>query len=179
MAPLRVDDDFDGHDIFVNGPPHGVPSTTHYGGADADYTTLMAYPEEVDYYSLLGLSRSPPPTGAQIRSAYHNLTLSLHPDKQPPHLREAAEVQFLRVQEAYETLLDPKKRLVYDLLGAETVKREWSTSGVMGSAGPALDKEIGLKTTDLAEFRKWFLDNMKERERKTLDRLVGARVRTS
>ncbi|KAF4223882.1 hypothetical protein CNMCM6457_010141 [Aspergillus fumigatiaffinis] len=90
---------------------------------DADYSMIMSYPaEEEDYYALLGLRRTPAPSDAEIRSAYRNLTLSFHPDKQPAELREAAERHFARIQEAYETLLDPKKRVVYDLLGAEVMQ---------------------------------------------------------
>jgi hypothetical protein len=33
------------------------------------YSMVGDYPEEPDYYVLLGLSRNPPPTEAEIRSA--------------------------------------------------------------------------------------------------------------
>ncbi|KAL1970751.1 hypothetical protein VTN77DRAFT_2585 [Rasamsonia byssochlamydoides] len=141
----------------------------------ADLDRLLEYPDDVDYYSLLGLSRSPQPTDAQIRSAYRTLTLSFHPDKQPAHLREAAEAHFERIKEAYETLIDPNKRTVYDLQGAEGVKREWSAGGAMGLGGEAERNQVGVKAMSAEEFRRWFVETMKMRERQVLDQLVQAR----
>ncbi|KAJ9258022.1 hypothetical protein DTO207G8_1799 [Paecilomyces variotii] len=143
--------------------------------SDVDYDRLMEYPDDVDYYSLLGLSRTPPPTDADIRSAYRSLTLSFHPDKQPAHLREAAKQQFEKIREAYDTLIDPKKRTVYDLLGAEGVRREWSAGGAMGKGGVAEQQQVGVKALSPEEFRRWFLDTMKARERKVLDSLVQSK----
>ncbi|KAL2000808.1 hypothetical protein VTN02DRAFT_2596 [Thermoascus thermophilus] len=143
--------------------------------SEADYSQLMEYPEDVDYYSLLGLSRSPPPSEADIRSAYRTLTLSFHPDKQPSHLREAAERHFERIREAYDTLIDPKKRTVYDLLGAEGVKREWSAGGAMGRGGAAERQQVGVKAMAPEEFRRWFLDTMKTRERQVVNSLVQSK----
>lgn len=149
---------------------------------DEEYDSLDRYPENLDYYSILGVSREPPPTDSQLRSAYHNLTLSFHPDKQPAHLVEAAEAQFTRIQAAYETLIDPKKRIVYDLEGEEGVKREWRALERMGRTEQSRQHEshgqVGPRTMPPAEFRKWFLAKMKARERAALDSLVGARVCT-
>jgi DnaJ homolog subfamily C member 11 len=175
-------------------------------GSDVDSDTeeararvqrLTTYPDEVDFYSLLGLSKSPPPSDAQIRTAYRTLTLSFHPDKQPTELREAAERYFESIREAYETLIDPEKRVVYDLLGADGVKREWGKAGLMAnsnknraqsanengraSLGQATSDdwmEVGPRAMNPDEFRIWFLKRMKERERGVLEDLVGARVRT-
>jgi hypothetical protein len=44
-------------------------ATVEDDGLDADYSMVGDYPEEPDYYVLLGLSRNPPPTEAEIRSA--------------------------------------------------------------------------------------------------------------
>jgi DnaJ family protein C protein 11 len=160
---------------LTNGAGHFTEED--YEKVDAeDHSKLMDYPDDVDYYSLLGLSRSPQPTDAQIRSAYRTLTLSFHPDKQPAHLREAAEAHFEKIKEAYETLIDPKKRTVYDLAGAEGVRREWSAGGTMGRGGAAEDKQVGIKAMDAEQFRQWFLNTMKARERTVLDQLVHARV---
>lgn len=145
-------------------------------GLDGEYSMMADYPDESDYYALLGLSRAPPPTDAEIRSAYRNLTLSFHPDKQPPHLRDAAQRLFTRIQDAYDTLLDPKKRAVYDLLGAEGVRQEWGTLGAMGRAGEAQRQQVGVKAMSPAEFRRWFLKTMKKRERKAVESLVSSRV---
>lgn len=139
-----------------------------------DATAAQDTSDEVDYYSLLGLSPNPPPTDSQIRAAYHNLSLSFHPDKQPAHRREAAERQFTRIQQAYDTLSDPKKRVVYDLVGAEGVEREWNRQGLMGLNGEG--REVGVKSMTPDEFRRWFSKTMKNRERKFVNSLVAPRV---
>ncbi|OKL64454.1 hypothetical protein UA08_00446 [Talaromyces atroroseus] len=146
---------------------------------EEEYGLLVQYPENIDYYSILGVPREPPPTDSQLRSAYHHLTLSFHPDKQPAHLVQAAQAQFRRIQDAYETLIDPKKRIVYDLEGEEGVKREWGATGSMGSRRAQIQNghsaQVGPRTMSPTEFRRWFLAKMKAREREALDSLVGAR----
>jgi DnaJ family protein C protein 11 len=151
-------------------------ATVEDDGLDADYSMVGDYPEEPDYYVLLGLSRNPPPTEAEIRSAYRNLTLSFHPDKQPPHLRHAAESQFRHIQEAYETLIDPNKRVVYDISGAAGVRQEWGQHGAMGIGGEAQRQEVGVKAMSPDQFRRWFLKTMKKRERKAVESLVSSKV---
>ena len=125
----------------------------------------------VDYYGLLGLTRDPPPKDSEIRSAYHNLALSFHPDRQPSRLREAADRQFKQIHEAYETLIDPQKRTVYDLLGVEGVRREWGPYGAMKN-----NREVGFKAMSTVQFRRWFLKTMKGRERQAVNSLVHSRV---
>jgi curved DNA-binding protein CbpA len=60
-----------------------------------------------DYYQLLGVS--PESTLKQIKSAYHQLALKLHPD----HGGTAAGLA--AVNEAADVLTDPKRREAYDL----------------------------------------------------------------
>ncbi|KAJ5908536.1 hypothetical protein N7495_001218 [Penicillium taxi] len=146
-------------------------------GLDGSYdmTADTDNSDEVDYYTLLGLSSKPAPTDSEIRSAYRTLSLSFHPDKQPPHLRHAAEEQFRRIQEAYDTLIDNKKRTVYDLLGAEGVRREWSAAGAMGVRGEAQRQHIGIKAMSPDEFRRWFVKRMKTRERKAVESMVSSK----
>ncbi|KAI1832552.1 hypothetical protein DTO006G1_1181 [Penicillium roqueforti] len=150
-------------------------TTVEDDGLDADYSMIGDYPEEPDYYVQLGLARNPPPTDAEIRSAYRNLTLSFHPDKQPPHLRHAAESQFRHIQEAYETLIDPNKRIVYDISGAAGVRQEWGQRGVMGIGGEAQRLDVGVKAMSPDQFRRWFLKTMKKRERKAVESLVSSK----
>lgn len=145
-------------------------------GLDGEYSMMEDYPDELDYFALLGLPSNPPASDAEIRSAYRNLTLSFHPDKQPAHLREAAQLHFTRIQEAYDTLTDPKKRAVYDLLGADGVRREWGTGGAMGHGGEAQKQQVGVKAMSPDRFRRWFLKTMKSRERKAVESLVGSQV---
>lgn len=145
--------------------------------AMASESEVMDYPETDDFYSLLALQRDPPPTEAQIRSAYRRLSRTFHPDKQNPDLRDAATRQYDRIRIAHDTLVDPKKRVVYDMLGEEGVRAEWDAGGAMGTHGEAEKQQVGVKTMDTAQFKRWLLMTMKRRERKALEDMVQAKVR--
>ncbi|KAI9041753.1 molecular chaperone [Aspergillus affinis] len=109
------------------------------------YAHLMSYPSstEPDYYALLGLSRTPAPSESEIRSAFRQRTLIFHPDHQPPRLQAQAARYFDALRVASDTLLDERKREVYDLLGAEGVRREWGVHGAMGKRGEASKQKDG------------------------------------
>jgi curved DNA-binding protein CbpA len=63
----------------------------------------------MDYYQILGVSRDA--SEIEIRNAYRKLAKLYHPDRNPsPEAKNA----ILLVNEAYETLSDPGKRLQYD-----------------------------------------------------------------
>jgi DnaJ-class molecular chaperone len=72
-----------------------------------------------DYYSILGVSEAA--SDIDIRRAYRRLALEYHPDK--IHLAEISSEEekelikqhFLDIQEAYDVIGDPDKRLAYDL----------------------------------------------------------------
>jgi len=64
-----------------------------------------------DYYFTLGVARGASPS--RIKKAYRRVVKQLHPDV--THSSTATR-QFLTAQEAYETLMDEKKRRRYDAI---------------------------------------------------------------
>uniref|UniRef100_A0A8C5HYU7 DnaJ homolog subfamily C member 10 n=1 Tax=Gouania willdenowi TaxID=441366 RepID=A0A8C5HYU7_GOUWI len=69
--------------------------------------------EGVDYYELLGVSREA--TTREIRRAFKQLALTMHPDKNPGD--SEAHDKFLQVNRAYEVLKDEDLRKKYDKYG--------------------------------------------------------------
>ena len=64
-----------------------------------------------DFYSVLGVSESA--KADEIKKAYRKLARQYHPDRNPDDAK--AEERFKEIQEAHETLSDPKKRKEYDI----------------------------------------------------------------
>ncbi|HIG65960.1 MAG TPA: J domain-containing protein [Methyloprofundus sp.] len=69
--------------------------------------------EYKDYYKVMGIGKEA--TQAEIKRAFRKLARKYHPDVSK---EKDAEDKFKEVGEAYEVLKDPKKRAVYDQLGA-------------------------------------------------------------
>ncbi|KFY31713.1 hypothetical protein V493_00867 [Pseudogymnoascus sp. VKM F-4281 (FW-2241)] len=144
------------------------------GISDAEIHQLLQAnkAEVVDHYTLLGLSRDPPPTATQVRAAYHRLSLAFHPDKQPHHLKDSAERHFARLRLAYETLVEPRKRVIYDIEGEEGVKIEYGEGGAMGPGGESKRQLSSVKAMSAEEFKKWFLGILHRRERRAIESLI-------
>jgi DnaJ-class molecular chaperone len=68
-----------------------------------------------DYYKTLGVSKSA--SAEEIQKAYRNLARKYHPDLNPDD--KTAKQKFQDVQQAYETLNDPKKKQMYDQFGSD------------------------------------------------------------
>lgn len=79
-----------------------------------------------DYYEILGVPRNATPE--EIKKAYRRLALKYHPDRNP-HNRKEAEEKFREISEAYEVLMDPQKRALYDRYGHEGLKGAFREGG--------------------------------------------------
>lgn len=66
--------------------------------------------DDLTFYDLLGLPRDA--TQEEIRRAYRQLVLHLHPDK---NVNKGDTALFIDIQQAYERLSDPHKRADYDV----------------------------------------------------------------
>lgn len=66
----------------------------------------------LSFYDLLGI----PVSGSllEIKQAYKQMVLKYHPDISPPDRVEEYTQKFIRLQEAYETLSDSRRKAMYD-----------------------------------------------------------------
>ncbi|WP_343192284.1 molecular chaperone DnaJ [Buchnera aphidicola] len=66
-----------------------------------------------DYYQVLGINNTS--DDRDIKKAYKKLAMKYHPDRNQGN--KHAEKKFKEIKEAYEILIDPKKRTAYDQYG--------------------------------------------------------------
>ncbi len=93
-----------------------------------------------DYYELLGVGRNA--SSDEVKKAYRKLAMKYHPDRNDGD--KGAEEKFKEAAEAYEVLIDPKKRSVYD---------QYGHAGLSGAAGGA----SGFHHVDLSEALNMFM----------------------
>lgn len=80
---------------------------------------------DTEYYDVLQIDNSSLASTDLIKKQYKRLSLELHPDKLAQRGVEVTPEQkqrFLRVKEAYDVLSDPRRRRMYDQLGASGLK---------------------------------------------------------
>lgn len=79
-----------------------------------------------DYYQTLGIPKSA--TADEIKKAYRDQAKKWHPDMNLDNKKEAEE-KFKEISEAYEVLMDPQKKQLYDQYGHEGVSQSFGNHG--------------------------------------------------
>ena len=95
--------------------------------------------KKICYYELLGVASTA--SAEEIKKAFRQKALQLHPDKNQQRITEATE-EFAAVQHAYQTLSDPHERAWYDR------HRE----SILGLRGGDLDEEQAPDVEELMHF---------------------------
>ncbi|XP_028088571.1 chaperone protein dnaJ 72-like isoform X2 [Camellia sinensis] len=70
----------------------------------------------MDHYKVLGLTRNA--TKDEVKEAFRKLAMQFHPDKHshsPNSVKDGATLRFKQVSEAYEVLMDDRKRAHFNL----------------------------------------------------------------
>jgi curved DNA-binding protein len=102
-----------------------------------------------DYYQILGVPRSA--SQAEIHKAYRTLARKLHPDVNPDD--KGAKKKFQKIQAAFETLSDAKKREMYDRYGSAYEKMGAGPQpGGPWNAGSADADFSGFEGFDFSQF---------------------------
>lgn len=84
---------------------------------------------DTKFYDLLEITKEA--NTNDIKKAYRKMAMKWHPDRhQDPTAKAEAEAKFKEITKAYETLVDDKKRQIYDQYGEE---------GLQGGAGGGHD----------------------------------------
>ena len=77
--------------------------------------------DAASHYAALELEKTA--TQPEIRKAYRKLSLLYHPDKRKND--PTAKAKFQAIGDAYETLGDPDKRVIYDEYGGQEFTSQW------------------------------------------------------
>jgi curved DNA-binding protein len=116
------------------------------GGDSAGNSKFSGNRQTGEFYQLLGVSSDA--TASEIKTAYREKAMSMHPDK------GGDTEKFKQLNEAYETLTDPKKRSVYDRMGYSRFKDSngGQTAGAFSDADfDDVDEDSQMFSSDLAK----------------------------
>ena len=103
-----------------------------------------------DYYEILGIKKGADAT--EVKKAYRQLAMKVHPDRVPEAEKPQAEEKFKEISEAYGVLSDPSKRQTYDQYGHQGIDQNFTSedifrgadfSSVFGEGGGGLDDILG------------------------------------
>ncbi|CAL1384794.1 unnamed protein product [Linum trigynum] len=119
---------------------------------------------EMSFYDLLGIPESV--SLRDIKLAYKQLARKYHPDVSPPDRVEEYTQRFIRVQEAYETLSDPRQRALYDRDMARGLHLAFSARRRSSYHD---DEEIG----ERGDWRNQWQSQVSELKRRSESRSVG------
>ena len=101
-----------------------------------------------NYYEILEVNRTC--SQEDISEAYRNLSLQYHPSRATPDKKEVYELHFQKLAEAYEVLSDPVKKGIFDIYGAEGLRKGITDkNGNIKGAYKFLNND--LRTTNIVE----------------------------
>lgn len=81
-----------------------------------------------DYYEVLNLKKESSPTSEEVKKNYRKLAKKYHPDLNKGQ-EDAASIKFKEISEAYEVLMDDKKRNIYDQYGHDGLSQSFGQGG--------------------------------------------------
>ncbi|GAA5803597.1 hypothetical protein EDC94DRAFT_610938 [Helicostylum pulchrum] len=117
-------------------------------------------PTAADYYGVLNISRKA--TEDEIKEAYKKLCRFFHPDKHTDESKKKmAESRFQVIQNAYEVLCDPAKRVIYDTYGEEGLNASW---------------DVGPRYKTPEELREEYEKNARQKRELDLENLVRSKA---
>jgi curved DNA-binding protein CbpA len=90
----------------------------------------------MDHYKVLGLHKTA--SKEEIKAAFKKLAFQFHPDKHsqsPKSVKDNATLQFKQVSEAYEVLMDDRKRADYNYRWRSGAGRQGSGASAGGNSG--------------------------------------------
>ncbi|RVW92794.1 Chaperone protein dnaJ 20, chloroplastic [Vitis vinifera] len=93
--------------------PSGYFTTRAKTAINSSHNLYLTEEASESFYCLLGVSEAA--TLSEIKQAYKQLVLKYHPDVSPPDSAKEFTRMFIRIQEAYETLSDPRLEIYKQL----------------------------------------------------------------